>query len=494
MESTVLEEMRNFGAWVGQHIIWLANQIVDDHWPGLLSSAFFALTVAFALIIFWQSKTYMAVLKRARAAAMKASFGEDRRFDPEDLERQLNAMTGKSGRRLAVAFKEFRETLLETGRRDDVTVRNAIRPAAFMNVDDLGFSLKGWRFVPGLLVSSGLLLTFLGLVAVLSSTSGLLPDGQPADQAEVLTALRSLLDKASAKFVISLSGLFCSIVLNIWLRWRASRVEHHANVLADELERRLHFVSLEGLADKQLLAIEDQTASMKELITKMTADLSEPLKAVSQTSMEQIVSMVGQLGASVTSGIGSSLDKVAERIEAMGEVLVSASSGLQAASQQFDTALKSSTEALGASVDRLESLSHEMSQASGQMAENLPVVRDTIEASNAYALKVAEGASQMVAAAKDAMAQDKQAIVSTTETIRTLMRSFESRAAAYDGQLEKAFKTYQDEIAKSVDTLENHGKETKARFTEALSTLQSVIENAKAFEPQSADSSAEAVK
>lgn len=480
---TAWEWAKWLGKVVGQWILWLANQIVDDHWPGLLSVAFLASTFVLALWIWGQSRVYVRVLKRAKSATIAAA--NERGFDPEGLASRLTTMGGHAARRLSTAFKEFRETLLETGRRDDVIVRNSIRPAAFINVDDLGFSLKGWRFVPGVFVSFGLLLTFLGLVAVLSTTSDILPDGQQTDQVAVMEALRNLLGKASAKFTISLSALACSIMLNLVLRGCASRVEHHAAELANELERRLHFVSLEGLADKQLGAIENQTVSMKELITSMTAELSKPLAAVSQTSMDQITTMVDQLGTSMISGIGSALDKVSERIEAVGEVLGGTSARLEAASQRFDAAMTSTTEKLEDSVSRLMTVSTNLTDAGQQLSENLPVLKGTIEASNTHAMKVSEGAATLISSIREAIAEDRRTVSETTEVIRSLVSSFESRAAAYDGQLEKAFQTYQDELTKALELLENHGKETSSRFAEGLSTLQSVIENAKSFEPES---------
>ncbi|MEZ5887881.1 MAG: hypothetical protein R3D56_13525 [Paracoccaceae bacterium] len=477
------EWLRALGVRVGEWIQWFANQIVDEHWPGLLSLVFLIVTVLIAVVIWAQSRSYVSVLKHAKIAALRAA--DDKSFDPESLSSSLANMRGGAARRLATAFKEFRETLLETGRRDDVIVRNSIRPAAFINVDDLGFSLKGWRFLPGTIVSLGLLLTFLGLVAVLSTTSDILPDGQETDQKAVMEALRNLLGKASAKFTISLSALACSIALNLVQRVCASRVEHHAAELTNELERRLHFVSLEGLADRQLGAIENQTASMKELITTMTAELSKPLAAVTQTSMDQISAMVDQLGTSMTSGIGSALDKVSERIEAVGEVLAGASAGLDAAAQQFDGAIKSATEKLEKSVSHLTEVAANLTDASGQLSENLPVLRGTIEASNAHAMKVSEGAATLISSIRDSVVEERRTVTETTEAIRSLIRSFEARAAAYDGQLEKAFRTYQDELTKAIDLLENHGRETSSRFAEGLSTLQAVIENAKAFEPES---------
>ncbi|RUV24360.1 hypothetical protein EOD29_35720, partial [Mesorhizobium sp. M1A.T.Ca.IN.004.03.1.1] len=67
-----------------------------------------------------------------------------------------------------------------------------------------------WRIVPGLFVSVGLFLTFLGLIAALSTMA----QGAEIDSG----VMRQLLSVASAKFIMSLTGLFCSIVFTILLR------------------------------------------------------------------------------------------------------------------------------------------------------------------------------------------------------------------------------------------------------------------------------------
>ena len=484
MNLTNWNEWVGIGEWVGQKILKFANLIVADHWPGLISLGFLIVALLVALVIWWQSRASISSLDQAARAARSAR--SDRSgLNLATLSTKLRQIKGRAGQSLEHAFAEFRETLIETGRGDDTKVRNSIRPSAFLNADDLGFSLRGWRFVPGIFVSLGLFLTFLGLVAVLSSTADILPNGQTTDQTETMKALRVLLSKASAKFTISLSALICSIGVNIWLKHRARLVEKHADRFSQELEKGLEFISLEGLADRQLRAIEDQTANMQELNTRLIAELSAPLEKISASSMDNISAMVGQLGSSITSGIGESLDKVADKIEAVGASLLSMTGSLKEASAQFDISLKQSTQKLDETVQRLERVSEQLSVAGATVSEATPSILETIKETNAQALKIAEGSVEMVNSAKMAVADEKQIVEAALNSIRNLIQAFESRAAAYDGQLEKAFQTYQTEVAKTVNQLESHGRGVQERFTDALGRLQTVVENAKAFEPES---------
>lgn len=480
----LMNQVMDAGIWTGQIILFVANLIVADSWPGLLSLIFFIIAAGIFAWIWRDSNSYISAYNHAISSVRKAGAGPQN-LDLSVLEEELNVQKSSPARRLANAFKEFRETLLEIGPSDKAKVRNAIRPSAFLSADELRFSLRFYRVFPPLFVSVGLFFTFLGLVAVLSSTADILPNGQTADQTATMNALRTLLGKASAKFTISLSGLFCSIILNLWLKFNVHRIEHHADSLTVELEGKMDFISLEGLSERQLRAIEDQTADMKSLITTMTAELSTPLQQISDRSIESLDNMVGKLGDNITSGLSSALEKFCERIEEASNALNSMGASLQQSAQQFDTTLQASTRTLDETVQKLEHVSVQLTTAGKTVGEATPSLLDTIKETNNHSLKIAEGSVSMVNAAQTTITEEKEMVTEAMNAIRDLIRTFESRAAAYDGQLEKAFRTYQDEVAKTVDRLERHGSGVQDRFTEALRILQAVIENAKAFEPES---------
>src|SRR5690606_16676587 len=105
-----------------------------------------------------------------------------------------------------------------------------------------------FRILPNTLVSAGLLLTFLGLVAALHQFSQSMNVG--ADGMD--GAMRDFMQIASAKFIMSLVGLFCSIVFTFLLRARQNKLDAALHRLCIGIERRLVFVSLEDLGFRQL--------------------------------------------------------------------------------------------------------------------------------------------------------------------------------------------------------------------------------------------------
>jgi hypothetical protein len=472
-------DFKDVGVWVRDLILWLANIIVDEHWPGLISAFLVAALFLFMLIVWMISASRLRALKAAQILVTQKNGSADQELNLGALEASLNKSRSAPAKRLANAFSEFRETLLELGRGDNTKVRNSIRPSAFLNTDDLGYSLKGLRFVPGVFVSLGLLLTFLGLVAVLNTTQSML------NSEDSTAALQQLLRQASAKFIMSLTGLACSIALNIWLKLWSSSVERAAERLANTLERKMDFISLEGIADRQLRAIQEQTSDMKALNTHLIAELSAPLKKVSESSLENIGTLVGKLSADITSGIGGSMDTVSERMESAANSLSSIGDTLTAAAGHFETALSSSTKTLEATLARLEAVSDKLANASETVGEMAPIVLETIKEGNNANMRVAESATEMVHATKTAISEEKQVVMEAMQSINGLIEAFENRAVAYDGQLEKAFKVYQDEVGKTINRLEDHGNGVQEKFADALSTLHAVIENAKSFEPES---------
>jgi hypothetical protein len=65
------------------------------------------------------------------------------------------------------------------------------------------------------------------------------------------------------------------------------------------------------------------------------------------------------------------------------------------------------------------------------------------------------------------------------------VRAFEERAKAYDGQLENAFKTYLEQVQRTLSELKAHSDGVHDRYADALHVLQAAVENARTFIPES---------
>lgn len=474
----------SLGARLQETILGLARLVTLGHWPGLISLFLLALFIVLATWMGTLTIRRISVLNRLRTKISETGDGAGFQVGLDDIERDIRREKSGNARRLADAFSEFRETLLEPQKNGEANIRNAFRPATFINLEDLRFGLGSWKVWTGLFVSIGLLLTFLGLIAALAATKQSIEVGG-GDQQKMIVALENLLDTASAKFTMSLTGLFCSILFTGFHRFCSLRLEHAVSGLNHAIERRVDFVSLEGIADRQLSAIKEQTSQQQLLNAELIAQLSKPLERMSLTGVEAIGTMATELGTSITAKLGTSLDQIAERIDGAAITLSGLSSSLGDASKRFEETVERSVAGLDGVVRRIELVSNELTNSAKSVAATATPVMETAKSTADTARALADGTVELVGATKQALHAERAIVVSSAESIETLIRSFEGRAKAYDGQLESAFRTYLDQVQSTLSELRSHDAGVHQRYAEALHVLQSVIEHARAFTPES---------
>lgn len=475
----------SWGIGVRDLILWIAQTVASDQWPGLISLFLLVLLVVLAVWMAHVTIRRRRILNRACELIERTGDAAGLQAGLTDIQATLRAGRSTDAEHLADAIDEYRETLLEPMRNGDGNLRNSVRPGAFLNLEDLRFGLGGWRAWPGFFVSAGLLFTFLGLIAALAATQQSLEVGG-GDQKKMIEALERLLGVASAKFTMSLTGLFCSIIFTLAHRYCASQLEHAVSRLAHAFERRIDFISLEGLADRQLAAITEQTAQQRLLNTQLIAELSKPLERITATGTEAIGGMVNELGRNLTSSVGQSLDRIAERIDGAAGSLTTLASSLGEASERFRETLDRSVTGFESVAQKVEIVSDALTSSAESVAATATPVMETARATADTARTLADGSVKLVDAAKIAVDAERTVVVSSAKSIEELIRSFEGRAKAYDGQLEKAFATYVEQVQRTLGELRSHSDGVHDRYAEALQVLQAVIENARAFVPESA--------
>jgi hypothetical protein len=139
-----------------------------------------------------------------------------------------------------------------------------------------GVNLRLYHAVPNLLVGSGLLFTFLGLVAALYFASRGIAAAQIA---EAQHALRELLAAATFKFVTSIAGLGSSLFFS----WREKallyRAQRRLARLCAALEERMVPVTSESLAMNQLGELKAQHAELRKLSRNLILRVPEEIEA-----------------------------------------------------------------------------------------------------------------------------------------------------------------------------------------------------------------------
>ena len=119
-----------------------------------------------------------------------------------------------------------------------------IDPNTVFNIENLNLTLRNFERVAALFVSVGLVLTFMGLVAALQqSGAAILSAG--SDDAEIKASLSDLLIILSSKFILSITGLLCSIMINLAIDQRLKYNRHCLARLNTALARTVDFMPVE---------------------------------------------------------------------------------------------------------------------------------------------------------------------------------------------------------------------------------------------------------
>ncbi len=339
---------------------------------------------------------------RARAlGALSRKVGEiDRQSFAEGGYEEVSAWVhdGLKGRShhvesLREAWEEFGETLFIDDRHGAPVRRNTVRPAEFFNLEDLGYGPGFYRILPGVFVSLGLALTFLGLIGALQEMSA---------GGEINTdVMLALLGIASAKFIMSLTGLACTILFTIALRVLVSWVDRRLHALVRNLERRLDFVSLESLALEQLKVQREALEASRALAMEIAAELDRPLRKdlpqaisasindnmrpildqISRQGTASMSAMADDLSRQVTEGMGGALNDASARMAEAGERIAQLADRMDGSSGRMGAEMESAVARVAEAVDALRGAMSDTARETGgafaQGAEQLLAAMNT---------------------------------------------------------------------------------------------------------------------
>jgi hypothetical protein len=469
-----VEAIQQVGAIVGEDILFLASFLRQEESPGIVVVVLLIVLIYAILHMFCKVRRQRAALRWLHKAIVETRGNPT--FD-ESITR-IDRMTAgpRRGARgsVATAWNEYRETLVPHEQDRVIALRNAVRPSVFFNIEDLHFGPGFWRIAPGLFVTVGLFLTFLGLISALDtmgdemSRTGRLSEG----------AMTNLLAVASAKFIMSLTGLFCSIVFSVFLRLGMGNIERDINRLNGALEKRLSFISLEDLAIEQLKATREHREHFRSIGLELVAELGRPLReelpqAISSSISNAMSPLLTQIGQAGSEGVGEMVRDLSSRFsDDVGHALAQASDRLVQAGDH-----------IGGLVERLDRSSgrmgSEMETAVTRLGQTLYDLQATLSAGASSASgALSDGAEAMLAAMNVSLERIRE---NTSEGAKAM-----SAAAA---EMRVAAEGFRAEL----EAAARQGSEVaKARMQEASDEASVAIDGAgaavlEAFEKSSAE-------
>lgn len=434
-----MDYAQTVGYSVVRAVLDLSGLLRTEWAPGVVVLGLLAALVVAILHLLVATRRRASALSWLHDTVAATTDPQDFSDRSETISRSIQSdVAGSERRSVASAWKEYKETLVVYTEGQTRVLRNAVRPGVFFNLEDLHFGVGFWRILPGLFVSIGLFLTFLGLIAALDSM------GQAMEQAGEISqgAMTDFLTIASAKFIMSLTGLACSIVFTITLRARMGGLETALVRLNSLLEERLSFVSLEELAAKQLEAVREQREHFRSIGFELVAELGRPLReelpqAIATSVTDAMAPLMANITQTSSEGIGDLVRNLSSRLsEDVGGALGEASTRLGEATGQIGVLLDKMDQSSGR-------MGSEMENAVAALGQGLTDLRTGMHASaNATAGAFSEGVDTLLAAMGESLdairhntAEGAQAMSSAAAELRAAAEGIRSElaAAAQDG-------------------------------------------------------------
>lgn len=488
----------SLGIWTKDFVLKSANLItLSNSAPGLISVGLITLLAISVLIFVVQMQLKWSAINWLFNRI--SGYGTPKDFTDEITEIDIfvrDKETQKYFYQVGRAWFEYKETLVLYGEEGSKFFKNSVRPSTFFNLDDLNFTPRFWRILPGLFVTIGLFLTFLGLVSALSII-------QVADttSAEMKDGLQNLLTTASAKFIMSLTGLLCSIVFTIVLRVMINRLENKLHQLCNHTEFLLKFISQEDIASDQLSAIREQKDHFRSIGMELVAELGRPLredlpasisksisdamaplvKQVTKVGTEGVGGMVEDLSTKFSEDVGKALKSASESIEIAGQKIEGLAAKMDDSSGNLNKELSNSISALSNMLEDIKNATEQNARAANEqmsagaenflrvMSENLEAIRhNTAEGASA----ISDAAQKMNEAAEAFKEQLVRAAEDSSDTVRKKM----SEAGENAGEaISDAGKTLLESFGKTAEQINDQASSLGEKVLSPLSEFQDKI-------------------
>lgn len=286
------------------------------------------------------------------------------------------------------AWHEFTETLLFPSMEDsEEKIRNTKKPSAYFNNNSLlsGLNIRFYNVLPNILTGSGIMFTFIGLVAGI----GLASQGLASDNiAQQRHALEQLLSGAALAFMTSIMGLVTSIIFSWIEKHNVHKFDKVCSQWNRGLDARLEQVTHEQLAKENLVHISQQSRVIEtftdQLAFQIAKAVDEKVTQPISPIMERMVEAVEGLRQDNNSSNEAVLQQVVEKfsetltgaagteLEKLGNTIGQLTEGLQ---QQIDTADKKNRE----TEESFAKATHDMQQVFNDGISQLQTTLDSFE-------------------------------------------------------------------------------------------------------------------
>ncbi|KZX90852.1 hypothetical protein A3718_02505, partial [Erythrobacter sp. HI0019] len=409
-----------------------------------------------------------------------------RRFN--DIDAQMMEANDAEALPLRRTWEEYRETIVDPSA--DV-LQNSARPEHFFV--NLGDRHRGLNWFANIFIAIGLLITFLGIIAALSTLD--FSGGVDAMQER----LNDLMKVAGAKFWASVGGILASIVLRSYDYRFGKRINDGLSMLCDKLEHGMAYLPPQRIASDQLAQLKEQTPALRTFSEQLAAALDGAL----EKQMAPMITHLGSIqqgidkisgggGEAVRDAIASSAGaEMAGLADAIGAMTVSMATMSERIEKQTGEADRQIEEA----VRRFGQASEEMRSAFGELNRNFGVVADRMREENEQASELArQRMDELLSNLGNTLDDMKSGLASAASQMgEASARAANDAARIGQEAMEKSFSEFVERFNQTGGPLVGSMKDAGDAIStsaDRLSTAQSAIgDHARAIEQVAARSS-----
>lgn len=409
-----------------------------------------------------------------------------RRFN--DIDAQMMEADDPEVLPLRRTWEEYRETIVDPSAE---VLQNSARPEHFFV--NLGDRHRGLNWFANIFIAIGLLITFLGIIAALSTLD--FSGGVDAMQER----LNDLMKVAGAKFWASVGGIVASIVLRSYDYRFGKRINDGLSMLCDKLEHGMAYLPPQRIASEQLAQLKEQTPALRTFSEQLAAALDGAL----EKQMAPMITHLGSIqqgidkisgggGEAVRDAIASSAGaEMAGLADAIGAMTVSMATMSERIEKQTGEADRQIEEA----VRRFGQASEEMRSAFGELNRNFGVVADRMREENEQASELArQRMDELLSNLGNTLDDMKSGLASAASQMgEASARAANDAARIGQEAMEKSFSEFVERFNQTGGPLVGSMKDAGDAIStsaDRLSTAQSAIgDHARAIEQVAARSS-----
>ncbi len=372
-----------------------------------------------------------------------------------DIDAAMMEADHEQSHALRRTWEEYRETIADPGAE---ILNNTARPENFFL--PLADRHRGLGWFANIFIAVGLLITFLGIIAALSTLD--FSGGVDAMQER----LNELMKVAGAKFWASVGGIVASIILRASDYRFGKRIDVGLSTLCDRLEHGMVYLPPQRIAGYQLEELRAQTPALRAFSEQLAAAIDGAL----EKQMKPMITYLGSIQQGIDKISGGGADAVTDAIvNGAGAEMA----GLAEAISGMTLAMASMADKLGKQTGEADRQIEEAVRRFGQASEEMrSAFRELNSNFETIAARMRDDSEQASEHAREKLS----ALLSSLGTTLDGMREGLSRSAGQFG--DAASQAANNAARVGQDALEQSFASFVARFDEVGGPLVSSMRDA----------------